>query len=89
MKYSVITINYNNKEGLTHTLNSVINQSCKDYKSIIIDGQSTDGCVDAIKEYTSHITYWVSEKDKGVYHAMNKGIAKAHGEYCIFMNSGH
>lgn len=88
MKYSIITINYNNKRGLFDTMNSIINQSCNDYEYIIIDGGSTDGSTDVIKEYESHITYWISEKDKGVYHAMNKGIAQAHGDYCIFMNSG-
>lgn len=88
MKYSIITINYNNKRGLFDTMNSIINQSCNDYEYIIIDGGSTDGSTDVIKEYESLITYWSSEKDKGVYHAMNKGIAQAHGDYCIFINSG-
>jgi len=88
MKYSIITINYNDKEGIAQTIKSVISQTNKDYEYIIIDGGSTDGSVDIIKENQNHITYWVSEKDKGVYHAMNKGIAVARGEYCIFMNSG-
>lgn len=88
MRYSVITINYNNKDGLRHTIESVVNQTCKDYEFIIIDGGSTDGSVDIIKQYDSDITYWVSERDNGVYHAMNKGVAQAHGDYLIFMNSG-
>lgn len=88
MKFSVITINYNHKEGLIHTIKSVLCQTCTDYEYIIIDGGSTDGSVEIIKEYDKDITYWVSEKDKGVYHAMNKGIAVAKGNYCIFMNSG-
>ena len=88
MRYSVITINYNNKDGLRHTIESVVNQTCKDYEYIIIDGGSTDGSVDVIKEYATAIDYWVSEKDNGVYHAMNKGVAVAKGDYCIFMNSG-
>ena len=88
MRFSVITINYNHKEGLNRTIESVICQSYTEYEFIIIDGGSTDGSVDNIKQYAENITYWVSEKDNGVYHAMNKGVAHAHGDYCIFMNSG-
>ena len=88
MKYSVITINYNHKEGLKRTIESVISQTSTDYEYIIIDGGSTDGSIDTIKENEGHISYWVSQKDNGVYHAMNKGVAQAHGDYCIFMNSG-
>ena len=88
MKYSIITINYNNREGFAHTIKSVINQTSKDFEFIIIDGGSTDGSIDVIKRHADHINYWVSEKDKGVYNAMNKGVAKSHGEYLIFMNSG-
>ena len=88
MKYSVITINYNNREGLKHTIDSVVCQTYTDFEFIIIDGGSTDGSVEIIREYEEHITYWVSEKDHGIYHAMNKGVAQAHGDYCIFMNSG-
>lgn len=88
MKYSVITINYNHKEGLKRTIESVIYQTYTKFEFIIIDGGSTDGSVDIIKQYAENITFWVSEKDNGVYHAMNKGVAHAHGDYCIFMNSG-
>lgn len=88
MRYSIITINYNDKEGLKRTVVSVLNQTHTDYEFIIIDGGSTDGSVDVIQKYEDDITYWVSEKDNGIYHAMNKGVAKAQGEYCIFMNSG-
>lgn len=88
MRYSIITINYNNKNGLDKTIKSVLRQSFSEYEYIIIDGGSADGSVDIIKQYEDQITYWVSEKDKGIYHAMNKGVAQAHGEYCIFMNSG-
>ena len=86
MKYSVITINYNNKEGLHHTIKSVLGQICDDYEFIIIDGGSTDGSAEVIKEYVEKVDYWVSEKDKGIYHAMNKGVIQANGDYCIFMN---
>lgn len=88
MKYSIITINYNHAEGLRRTIESVVNQTCKDYEYIIIDGGSTDGSVDIIKEYSDKIDFWVSEPDKGIYNAMNKGIDHAHGEYLNFMNSG-
>lgn len=88
MKYSIITINYNNKDGLRKTIESVINQTFKDFEYIIIDGGSTDGSVDVIKENGDKIDYWVSEPDKGIYNAMNKGILQAQGEYLNFMNSG-
>lgn len=88
MKYSIITINYNNCDGLRRTIESVVNQTYTDYEYIVIDGGSTDGSVDVIKEYTDKIDYWVSEPDKGIYNAMNKGIIQAHGDYLNFMNSG-
>lgn len=88
MKYSIITVNFNNKEGLLKTIKSVINQTFRDFEYIIIDGGSTDGSVDVLKEYDKYIIYWISEKDKGIYNGMNKGIAKATGEYLNFMNSG-
>lgn len=88
MKYSIITINYNNKEGLRKTIESVVNQTCQDFEYIVIDGGSTDGSIDIIRKYADRIDYWVSEPDKGIYNAMNKGILQAHGEYLNFMNSG-
>lgn len=88
MKYSIITINYNNRDGLRKTIESVIHQTYHDFEYIVIDGGSTDGSVDVLKEYDKNIDYWVSEPDKGIYNAMNKGIAQAHGEYLNFMNSG-
>ena len=88
MKLSIITINYNNCAGLRKTIESVVNQIWHDYEFIIIDGGSTDGSVEVIKEFASHIDYWVSEPDKGIYNALNKGVAIAKGEYCNFMNSG-
>jgi glycosyltransferase involved in cell wall biosynthesis len=66
----------------------VINQTYQDFEYIIIDGGSTDGSVDVILEYQNKITYWISEPDKGIYNAMNKGIEVANGEYCLFLNSG-
>ncbi len=88
MRYSVITINYNDEEGLKRTIKSIVSQTNTDYEFIIIDGGSTDNSLETIKKYKNNISYWVSEKDNGVYHAMNKGIAQAHGEYLLFMNSG-
>ncbi len=88
MRLSVITVNLNNKEGLIKTLRSVFQQTYKSYELILIDGGSTDGSVDVIVENEEQISYWVSEKDRGIYHAMNKGIAMARGEYCYFLNSG-
>lgn len=88
MIFSIITVNFNNKNGLIRTINSVISQTFQDFEFIVIDGGSSDGSVDIIKEYQHCISYWVSEKDEGVYYAMNKGILKAHGDYINFMNSG-
>ena len=87
MKLSIITINYNNKDGLRKTIDSVVRQTFRDYEYIIIDGGSTDGSVDVIKENEEYVSYWVSEKDNGIYHAMNKGVKVAKGDYCLFMNS--
>ena len=88
MKYSIITVNYNNKEGLRKTIESVISQTFRDIEYIVIDGGSSDGSAELLKEYSDKITYWVSEPDKGIYNGMNKGIAKATGDYLNFMNSG-
>lgn len=85
---SIITINYNNKVGLKKTIESVIQQDFNSFEFIVIDGGSTDGSYDVIQEYRNYIDYWVSEPDKGIYNAMNKGITIARGEYCNFMNSG-
>ncbi|WP_353121511.1 glycosyltransferase [Dysgonomonas capnocytophagoides] len=88
MKLSIITINYNNSEGLERTINSIINQSFSDFEYLVIDGGSTDGSVDVISKYSDKISYWISEPDSGVYNAMNKGIKRSLGEYVLFINSG-
>ena len=120
MKLSIITINYNNAEGLRKTLASVASQTFRDFEHIIVDGASTDGSVEIIRQYadseairpegykairqenskadnlasspnhliTSSPIAWISEKDRGVYDAQNKGIRLAHGEYCYFLNAG-
>ena len=88
LKLSIITINYNNTIGLAKTIKSVVAQTSTDFEYIIIDGGSTDGSLDVIKKYEPELSYWVSEPDRGIYHAMNKGIRQAKGEYCQFLNSG-
>lgn len=88
MKLSIITINYNDAIGLKKTIDSVVHQSFSDFEYIIIDGGSTDGSVEIIKENADHINYWVSEPDRGIYNAMNKGIEVAKGEYLLFLNGG-
>jgi len=88
MKLSIITINLNNCQGLEKTVLSVINQSYKDFEYIVIDGGSTDGSVELIKKHEDKINKWLSEKDKGIFNAMNKGILQAAGKYLLFMNSG-
>ena len=85
---SIITINYNNKKGLLKTIDSIKEQSFTDFEWIIIDGGSTDGSVEIIRENESRIAYWISKHDKGVYDAMNKGILHANGLWLNFMNSG-
>ncbi|MBD2752575.1 glycosyltransferase family 2 protein [Spirosoma validum] len=88
LKLSIITVNYNNAPGLAKTIDSVIGQQCDEFEYIIIDGGSTDGSVEMIRQFESKIAYWVSEPDSGIYQAMNKGIVQAKGEYCQFLNSG-
>lgn len=88
MKLSIITVNFNDRFGLLKTIQSVAGQVFKDYEYIVIDGGSSDGSCDIIKEYQNIISYWVSEPDNGIYNAMNKAIDVAKGEYCIFMNAG-
>ena len=120
MKLSIITITYNNVEGLSRTIQSVKSQTFRDFEHIIVDGASADGSVEIIRQYadneairsegykairsenskadnlassphhliTSSPITWISEKDRGVYDAQNKGIRLAHGEYCYFLNAG-
>lgn len=120
MKLSIITITCNNAEGLLRTIQSVQAQTFRDFEHIIVDGRSTDGSVEIIRQYadseairpegykaikpenskadnlasspnhliTSSPITWISEKDRGVYDAQNKGIRLAHGEYCYFLNAG-
>jgi glycosyltransferase involved in cell wall biosynthesis len=88
MFISIITINYNNADGLERTIQSVLLQENVQIEYIIIDGGSTDDSVKIIRRFSEKISYWVSEKDRGVYDAMNKGISQAKGDYLLFLNSG-
>lgn len=87
-KISIITIVYNNVRDIEHTILSVINQTYSAIEYIIIDGASTDGTLDIIHKYRGSIDILISEKDNGIYDAMNKGLSKATGDYVLFLNSG-
>ncbi len=84
---SIITVVLNNKKFLQQSINSVLNQSYKNYELIIIDGKSTDGTVEILKKNNSKIDFWISEKDKGIYDAMNKGIKISRGSLISILNS--
>ena len=88
MKVSIITICLNNKKNISNTIESVISQTHKDIEYIVIDGGSSDGTLEIINSYKSDIDIIISEKDNGIYSAMNKGIAKASGEVLGILNSG-
>lgn len=87
VKISIITVSYNAVKTIEQTILSVINQSYFNIEYIIVDGGSTDGTVGIIKKYADKISYWVSEPDKGIYDAMNKGIDVATGEYVYFLGA--
>jgi glycosyltransferase involved in cell wall biosynthesis len=99
MKLSIITINYNNASGLKKTMESVLSQTSCEFEYVVIDGNSTDGSIELIRSFDSFHLHskkdrgerqftWISESDNGIYHAMNKGIKIAKGEYLQFLNSG-
>lgn len=84
---TVVTVVYNGIREIEKTVRSVLEQSgAKEY--IIVDGGSTDGTAEVIKNFEGNINHWISEKDGGIYDAMNKGVSLASGEYVVFMNSG-
>lgn len=87
-KISVVTVCYNVADTIEHTMLSVLGQTYPDVEYIVIDGGSDDGTADIIRKYANRLAYWVSEPDKGIYDAMNKGIAVATGDYINFMNAG-
>jgi glycosyltransferase involved in cell wall biosynthesis len=88
MKISVITINYNNADGLKKTIESVLAQDSADFEYVVIDGNSSDGSQQVLDNYKAQIGYALSEPDTGIYNAMNKGIRAAKGDYLLFLNSG-
>lgn len=87
-KLSVITIVYNNVRDIERTVLSVLNQSYPNIEYLVIDGASTDGTLNVLKKYEERLAKLISEKDKGIYDAMNKGLSLATGDYILFMNSG-
>lgn len=90
MTLSIITINRNNAAGLEKTMQSVVSQTCRDFEYIVVDGASTDSSAEIIRRMEGSINgiKWISEPDKGIYSAMNKGVGMATGEYVQFLNSG-
>jgi glycosyltransferase involved in cell wall biosynthesis len=86
--FSIVTVVFNDVDHIEQTIKSILNQSYRNIEYIIVDGGSTDGTVDVINKYQKNITTFISEKDEGIYFAMNKGIKLAKGEYIIFINSG-
>jgi glycosyltransferase involved in cell wall biosynthesis len=87
LKFTIITVCRNSEAFLAETIESVINQSYKNIEHIIIDGKSTDGTIDIIKQYSSDIDIWLSEADTGMYEAMNKGLQLGSGDYFLALNS--
>lgn len=88
MIFSIVTVSYNAGQLIEQTINSVVNQTFTDYEYLIIDGLSTDNTVEIIKRYSENISYWISERDDGVYNAMNKAITKCSGKWILFLNAG-
>lgn len=87
-KISIVTICFNSRNEIEDTIKSVINQTYHNKEYIIIDGNSTDGTKAILEEYKGSFSYYISESDDGVFYAMNKGLAKATGDWIIFMNAG-
>lgn len=87
-KLSIISINYNNSSGLKNTLESLKNQIFSEFELVIVDGESTDNSMEIVSKYSEMITTIISEKDRGIYDAMNKGIKSSTGDFLCFLNSG-
>ena len=86
--FSIVTISFNEVRTIETTLCSVLNQTCNCYEYIVIDGGSTDGTSNIIEKYSDKIDYYISEKDQGIFDAMNKGLSYASGRFVLFMNAG-
>ncbi|MBO9506222.1 glycosyltransferase family 2 protein [Thalassospira sp. A3_1] len=87
MIITIITVCFNSSKTIIRTLDSVASQSCSDIEHIVIDGASTDGTLDLIKNHGQHVIRWVSEPDQGIYDAMNKGLKLASGDIIGFLNA--
>ncbi|MDY4789512.1 MAG: glycosyltransferase family 2 protein [Bacteroidales bacterium] len=87
-KISIITVTFNAEKVLERTLRSIKKQDYNNIESIIIDGESTDGTLKIVEKYSDVVTKWISEKDNGLYDAMNKGLSMATGDYVWFLNAG-
>jgi glycosyltransferase involved in cell wall biosynthesis len=87
MKLSIITVNRNDREGLAMTLESIRRQTVQPFEFIVIDGASSDGSRELLEQDGGPVSFWLSEPDNGIYQAMNKGVGKAGGDYCLFLNS--
>jgi len=87
-RITVVTVVFNCVDSIEETLLSVINQSHPGIEYIVVDGGSTDGTLQIIQKYDKHIDVWISERDKGIYNAMNKGVDLSSGDWIIFMNAG-
>ena len=87
MKITIITVAYNSEYTIEQTITSILNQTYKNIEYIIIDGGSSDKTINIIRKYEDKITYWISEKDNGIYNAMNKGLLVATGDYIQFLNA--
>ena len=86
-EFSIITVVLNNEKYIEETIKSIINQNYKNFEYIIIDGKSTDNTLKIIKKYKDKINKFISEKDKGIYDAFNKGISLANGRFICIVNS--
>lgn len=86
--FSIIVVSLNTKKKFIKTINSIVNQNIKDYEIIVVDGKSSDGTINEIKSRKNLINKTIIEKDRGIYHAMNKGIKIAQGSWIVFLNSG-
>src|SRR3954468_18033565 len=87
MKVSIITVTYNSAKYVEDCINSIIRQNYSNIEYIVVDGDSTDGTIDIIKKFSPHITKWISEKDNGMYDALNKGMRLATGDVVGILNS--
>lgn len=87
MIITIVTATYNAESVLENLINSIISQKTDEIEFIIIDGGSTDGTIDIIKKYENYINYWISEPDKGIYDAWNKGVKAANGEWIMFLGA--